>query len=48
MPPYVLPDAQWRSKKSALKLLLATSGFTEYRKIYSTHEAEITFFLFEA
>jgi hypothetical protein len=38
MPPYVLPDVQ-----CALKLLLTTSGFTEYQKIYSAHEAVITF-----
>jgi hypothetical protein len=43
MPPYVLLDVQWCSKTCALKLPLATSGFTEYQKIYSAHEAVITF-----
>jgi hypothetical protein len=46
MPPYVLLDAQWCSKTCALKLLLAKSGFTEYRKIYSAHEAVITFLFY--
>jgi hypothetical protein len=43
MPPYVLLDVQWCSKTRALKLLVATSGFTEYQKIYFAHEAVITF-----
>jgi hypothetical protein len=43
MSPYVLLDVQWCSKTRALKLLVATSGFTEYQKIYSAHEAVITF-----
>jgi hypothetical protein len=46
MPPYVLLDVQWCSKTCALKLPLATSGFTEYQKIYSAHEAVITFLFY--
>jgi hypothetical protein len=42
MAPYVLLDVQWCSKTYALKILLTTSGFTEYQKIYSAHEADIT------
>jgi len=46
MPLYVLLDVQWCSKICALKLLLATSGFTEYQKIHSAHEAVITFLFY--
>ena len=43
MTPYVLLDVQWCGKTYALGLLLDTTGFTEYRKINSAHEAVITF-----
>ena len=46
MPPYVLLDVQWCSKTCALKILLTTSGFTEYQKIYSAHEDVITFLFY--
>jgi hypothetical protein len=32
MPPYVLSDVQWCSKKCALKLLLATSGLPNIKR----------------